>query len=66
MARCPHTSAKKGKRVVVTLNDGRQILDKFVERKSRHIRLQEHGAVATERIRALTIYRGQPLKSGAT
>lgn len=55
----PHTSCKKGKRVIVTLKDGTRILDKFVEKKSKGIVLEEAGFINGQDIRAFSIYRGQ-------
>lgn len=59
MSSTPHTSCRKGKRVVVTLQDGTRIIDKFVERKGKGIVLEEKGFVRGREIRAFTIYRGQ-------
>lgn len=59
MNKKPHTSCKKGKRVIVTLTNGTRILDKFVEKKSKGIILEENGFVNGQKIRAFSIYRGQ-------
>lgn len=56
----PHTSCFRGKRVIVTLRSGKRLLDKFIERTHNAVRLQEHGTIPTVKIRAFTIYRGQP------
>lgn len=37
-----HTACRKGKLVLITLKDGRQILDRFKERKGGTIILENH------------------------
>lgn len=54
-----HTSARRGKRVIVTLNDGTRFIDKFVERVGKGIVLEQHGLIFGRDLRAMTIYRGQ-------
>lgn len=56
-----HTSTNKGKRVVVTLKSGTRFIDKFIERVGKGIVLQEHGFIAGRDLRAMTIYRNQPM-----
>jgi hypothetical protein len=59
MKSSPHTSCKKGKKVVVILRSGFRILDKFVEKRSKGVILKKRGFVPTKNIRAFSIYRGQ-------
>lgn len=60
-----HTHAKRGKRVIVTLADGTLILDKFVERIGKGIKLEKYGVILGRDIRAMTIYRGQQIEGTA-
>lgn len=59
MGSTTHTSARKGKRVIVTLKDGTRFVDKFVERTGKGVVLEKHGLVLGRELRAMTIYRGQ-------
>jgi len=61
MGSTPHTSARKGKRVIVTLKNGKKILDKFVERTGKGIVLEKNGFIRGRDLRAMTIYRGQDM-----
>lgn len=54
-----HTSARKGKRVILTLTNGNRFIDKFVERVGKGVVLEVHGFIRGREIRAMTIYRGQ-------
>ena len=58
---CPHTGMTKGKRVFITLKNGSRFIDKYVEKYSKGIKLQNYGRVRTRDLRAMTIYRGQVL-----
>lgn len=60
-----HTTARKGKRINVILNDGRTFVDKLVENKSQHYIFEKEGRVAKSDIRSFAIYR-QKDKSHAT
>lgn len=53
----PHTSCRKGKRVLVIMKDGRRIVDKFAERKGNYVVLDSVRLWAGD-IRAFTIHRG--------
>jgi hypothetical protein len=57
--RTPHTSCRKGKRVIVTLRDGSRHIDKFVERIGKGVVLENLGLIKVKQLRAFTIYRGQ-------
>jgi hypothetical protein len=54
-----HTSARKGKRVIITMKDGTRFMDKFLERVGKGILLEKHGLILGRNLRAMTIYRGQ-------
>lgn len=56
-----HTSTKKGKRVVITLKDGARFIDKFVEKVSRGVVLQDRGFIPARDLRAMTIFRNQSI-----
>ena len=60
MARLPHTSCQKGKRVRIIFKDGSQIISKFIDKKGHtHIRL-ESGLYPITSIRAFSIYKPLP------
>ena len=59
MSGCPHTSFRKGKRVIVTLSDGNKIIDKYVESKSGVVILERTGRLSLKKVRVITIFRGQ-------
>ncbi len=42
MTRTPHTTFRRGKRVIVKLRNGDYIIDKFVERTGKFIILENH------------------------
>jgi len=52
-----HTTARKGKRINVILNNGRAFVDKLVEDKSQHYVFEKEGRVAKSDIRSFSIYR---------
>ncbi|MBT6121248.1 hypothetical protein HOH45_07280 [bacterium] len=52
-----HTSTYKGKRVYVLLKDGTRIVDKFKDKKSGYVVLEEHGKIQKSKIKTMTIYR---------
>ncbi len=52
-----HTTARKGKRIHVILNNGRSFVDKLVENKSTHYVFEREGRVAKNDIRSFSIYR---------
>ena len=54
----PHTSCRKGKRVLVTTKDGRRIRGKFVERKGSYVVLDNEQLRAGD-IRAFVIDRSE-------
>lgn len=54
-----HTSVKKGKRVIATLQDGTRFVDKFVERVGKGVVFEKRGLILGRDLRAMTIYRGQ-------
>lgn len=45
MSKCPHKDFTKGKKLIVTMNDGRRYLDQFVENKSGVVILTNTGRV---------------------
>lgn len=58
-----HSSTYKGKRILIILKDGRKIIDKFKDKKSGKIITEEHGAIPTSLVKAMTICK---LKSPLT
>jgi len=56
MAPTPHTSCRKGKRVVIRLKDGTRMTGKFVERKGRFVYL-DSGRIEAGKIKAFSIAR---------
>lgn len=58
MAKTPHTSFPKGKRVIVGLKDGTKIVDKFIRRdKSRKIVVLENQTIELKKIRFMGYYK---------
>ena len=53
-----HGTFPRGKRVVLRMRDGRIVIDKFVETRSRYLVFEELGKVLRENIDSATIYRG--------
>lgn len=58
MVNCAHTSFRKGQRVRVFLKDGGFIIGKFVENKSKSVRVGEY-AIAKSKIRQIVIFKGE-------
>ena len=54
----PHSSCRRGKRVLVILRDGTEIIDKFVERTGKFVILENHKFTVDE-IRSFAIYKHQ-------
>ena len=53
-----HGTFYRGKRVILRMRDGRIVIDKFVETRSRYLVFEELGKVLREDIASATIYRG--------
>ncbi|MBZ5608791.1 MAG: hypothetical protein LAP38_11060 [Acidobacteriia bacterium] len=53
-----HGTFSRGKRVILRMRDGRIVIDKFVETRSRYLVFEELGKVLREDIDSATIYRG--------
>ena len=53
-----HGTFYRGKRVILRMRDGRIIVDKFVETRSRYLVFEELGKVLREDIASATIYKG--------
>ena len=60
MAKKPHTSCQRGKRVRVKLHNGKVIIDKFQEGHDRFILLEETGKIRVEDIDSFGPWRPQP------
>lgn len=58
MKRTPHTSCRKGKRVLITLVTGRRMVTKFIERTPKFI-LTEAGKFTVEQVRSFGIYKSK-------
>lgn len=52
--RTPHTSTYKGKTVFIILRDGRQIIDKFVDKKAGTIILERTGRLPVSEVRSFS------------
>ena len=52
-----HGTFSRGKRVILRVRDGRIVIDKFVETRSRYLVFEELGKVLREDIDSATIYR---------
>ena len=52
-----HTTAKRGKRVLVVLHTGEHFVDHFEERLSAAYVFRKRGRIVAKRIRSLSIYR---------
>lgn len=52
-----HTTAKKGKRVIVIMHDNSSFIDRYVESKSNKISFEEHGLIEKNKIRSMAIYK---------
>ena len=57
MKLAPHTSVRKGKRVIIILDNKKKIIDKFVEKKSSYIVTEEYGKIARKDIKSMSIYK---------
>jgi hypothetical protein len=53
----PHSTCAKGKRVIVTLRDGRRFRDIFEDSNHAFVFLREQGRIHKENIRAFQIAR---------
>lgn len=53
-----HTTARRGKRIVLILHDGTRLVDKLVERRARHYVFERAGKVDASAIRSFSIARG--------
>lgn len=53
-----HGTFYRGKRVILRMRDGRIVIDRFVETRSRYLIFEELGKVLREDIASATIYRG--------
>ena len=60
MAKKPHTSCMRGKRVRVKLHSGEVIIDKFREGRDRFIILEERGKILVADIDSFGPWRPQP------
>jgi hypothetical protein len=54
-----HLHFTPGKRLFVKMTDGSCYVDKFVETRSNHIVLGDHGKVMNHDLASVTIYRGE-------
>lgn len=63
MGRTGHYSTVRGKRVFVTLRDGRHFIDRFVGRTDRFIILEALGKVPTAQMKRMSDYK--PRGAGA-
>lgn len=59
--RTPHTSCRKGTKVLIILKDGRWLIEKFVERKAKGVVLEKSGLIKVGDIRAFTVYKSTDL-----
>lgn len=53
-----HKDFRKGKRILVILRSGEQIVDKFISNDSLGITLDVYGHIKNKDIRAITIWKG--------
>lgn len=53
----PHTHFHAGKRIKITLRDGTEIVDKFVETRSRYLVTENH-RIRTSELKAVTYAKG--------
>lgn len=54
-----HFTVRSGKRVLVHMNDGRKLIAKFKEKRSRVITFFDHADIAINEVRTLTIHKGK-------
>lgn len=52
-----HTHFQQGQLVHVQMRDGTAFKDRFFERRSRYVVLEERGRIAVDEIRAISIVR---------
>jgi hypothetical protein len=55
--RATHGTFARGKRVILRMRDGRILIDKFVETRSRYLVFEKLGKILREDIDSATIYR---------
>jgi len=55
-----HLDFRKGQKVLVIFNNGQKMVDRFVERKSKALVLEDSGRIALGDIRATSIYKPKP------
>jgi len=58
MSGCPHTSYRKGQKIIIFLNNGEQITDKYIEKKSGVVVTKNNGRIYVKDIRSISIFRG--------
>ena len=58
MPGCPHTSYRKGQKIIIFLNNGNKITDKYIEKKSGVVVTKKNGRIQTKDIRSISIFRG--------
>jgi hypothetical protein len=54
LAKTPHTKFAKGRKLHIILKSGEQRIDRYVERRSRHIEFVQSGRIPISEIRSLT------------
>ena len=52
-----HSSTYKGKRILIILKDGTKLIAKFKDKKSGFIITEEFGKIATNTVKAMTLYK---------
>lgn len=52
-----HTTFRRGKKILIIMNDGEQIVDRYVEKKSGSIVVESRGEIRLSDVRACTIYK---------
>ena len=57
--RVGHTTARRGKDIIVIMKDGSRSIDKFVDKKSKFIFFETLGKVPKENVKALVYIRNQ-------
>lgn len=62
MLRTPHTTVYKGKRVRVVLRNGTTFVDKFVERTSKYVKMEQHPHLEPHDIRSFTINKNKTIQ----
>ena len=64
--RTPHTGFHKGTPVLVILRDGTAFRDKFLDKKSGYVVLEEAGRVPTRSLRNVSPYKDRRITKGGT